>query len=330
MDVKIDLRACVKGILQGTPPPRPLFLPIVFSHAARTENLPLRAFLANPTKITQALRQLRAHLRSDGVTCYCDPFLEAEALGATLEWSASAQPSIRWPRNPLNGDLHDVNALPTRGRIPIAVEVIRRMKSLLREEALLIATLSGPLALAAQIGLPAAEGASGSHIPEPAVELASAAITPITTAFLEAGANVIFIREDLPAATKDFSAWASHLATTTNVIRFYGALPVLVLNAGSENLEGILQQPSECILSPVLTDSILPVLEKIEKPSPANFGIALPVGKTSSGTTGAPISNEILRRFVSEFQPALITTSGDVPDDVDLKDLNKLRETLIA
>ena len=70
--------------------------------------------------------------------------------------------------------------------------------------------------------------------------------------------------------------------------------------------------------------------EKIEKPSPANFGIALPAGKTSSGTTGAPVSNVIIRRFVSEFQPALMTTSGDVPNDVDLKDLNKLRETLIA
>ena len=59
-------RQAVKGLLQGIAPPRALFLPIVFSLGARIENLPLRNFLSNPTKISNALRQIRAHLRADG------------------------------------------------------------------------------------------------------------------------------------------------------------------------------------------------------------------------------------------------------------------------
>src|SRR4029077_18774449 len=81
-------RQAVQRLLQGIPPSRPLFLPIVFSLGARIENLPLRNFLSNPTKIASALRQIRTHLRSDGLTCYFDPFLEAEALGGALDWDA--------------------------------------------------------------------------------------------------------------------------------------------------------------------------------------------------------------------------------------------------
>ena len=50
--------------------------------ASRIENLSLRSFLTNPTKISNALRQTRAPLRSDAVSCYFDPLLEADASAA--------------------------------------------------------------------------------------------------------------------------------------------------------------------------------------------------------------------------------------------------------
>jgi len=330
MEMKIDPRACVKGILQGTPPPRPLFLPIVFSHAARIENLPLFAFLSNPTKITQALRQLRSYLCSDGVTCYFDPFLEAEALGATLDWGSGAQPSICWPRNPLKGDSPAAEEVPKRGRIPIAVEVIRRMKALLHDESLLTVGLSGPFSLAAQLVQHASNVGSEQKIPAPAIELASATLTPIATAFLEGGANVIFLREVLPDDAESLEDWASHLATTVNVIRFYEALPVLLLNLAPDNLLRVLQVNVDCVVCPVLHESLARALKKIEKPSPANFGVAIPITAGSDALQRCEISAENLRRLVSEFHAALITTPGDVPDAMDLKDLNKLRDALIA
>src|SRR5690348_14787786 len=88
----------VRRLLQGIAPPRPLFLPIVFSSGARVENQALPAFLANPTKICSAQRQLRGALRTDGYSCYFDSFLEVEALGATLQWgTADKVPAVRWP-----------------------------------------------------------------------------------------------------------------------------------------------------------------------------------------------------------------------------------------
>jgi hypothetical protein len=78
----------IRAMLQGEPLPRPLLLPIVFSLGARMENLSLQAFLANATKIANSQRQIRNVLGLDGVTCCYDPYLEADALGFELEWSA--------------------------------------------------------------------------------------------------------------------------------------------------------------------------------------------------------------------------------------------------
>src|ERR1700692_2493219 len=101
-----SVRQILKDLVHGGAPSRPLFVPIVFALGSRIENLSLRAFLANPTRISNSLRQTRPHLRSDGVSCYFDPLLEAEALGGTLEWrSDNEPPTLRWPPGSKPGQL---------------------------------------------------------------------------------------------------------------------------------------------------------------------------------------------------------------------------------
>ncbi|MGB0034705.1 MAG: uroporphyrinogen decarboxylase family protein, partial [Candidatus Acidiferrales bacterium] len=149
-------RQIVKGLLQGTPPARPLFLPIVFSLGARVENIPLRTYLTNPTKISNSLRQIRGPLRSDGLACYFDPFLEVEALGAELRWESDEKPpSIHWPQSSPKGEipagLRSPEEAAKSGRVPVALEVIRRLNSLLRDESILMAGVTGPFTLAARL-----------------------------------------------------------------------------------------------------------------------------------------------------------------------------------
>src|SRR5690348_16360808 len=146
-------RQMAKDLLQGIAPPRPLFLPIVFSLGARVENLPLRAFLTNPTRITNALRQVRGRLPADGITCYFDPYLEVESLGAELRWqSDDQQPGVCWPGPARKGELPQRLRAPEEavkaGRISMAGEVIRRLAALLRDDTLLMAGVSGPFTLA--------------------------------------------------------------------------------------------------------------------------------------------------------------------------------------
>jgi hypothetical protein len=334
MDRKTDPRELLKSILQGAAPPRPLFLPIVFSLAARIDNLQLHTFLANPTKITQAVRQIRAHLRSDGITCYFDPYLEIEALGGILEWGASEQPAVRWAQNPLKGDwpdgLRTLDELPTRGRIPVAIEVIRRVKSLVRDECLLTVGISGPFALAAELMQVDVEKSGEAEIAAEALELASGAIAPVAKAFVEAGANVVFIHEQLPLLASGLSDLAALLATTVNIVRFYHAIPVLLLNSRPRSLDPALPDFPDCVVCPVWCEALPGVLEKSLESASINLGFAIPVSAMSGHPAGFEKFTEELRPCLSKFHPALITTPGDVSDPADLKNLNKLRDLLIA
>ena len=333
MDQNSDAQELLKRILQGSAPPRPLFLPIVFSHAARIENLPLRTFLSNPTKITQALRQMRAHLRSDGLTCYFDPYLEIEALGGLVEWGPDEKPLVRWTRNPVNEQLRARvrgGEVATRGRIPVAVEVIRRLKAMLPGGCILTAGVSGPFALAAQLMQASRDAPGNSEMFADVLELASEAIAAVATAFLEAGAKAVFIREELPPYPAGFRDWASRLATTINIARFYQAIPVLLMSTGAQFSSLEVPQNLDCVVCPEWSEGLPRILQELPKPAPANLGIAIPASVIAESSLNFEKFAEEFRRLIPSLRPAVVTTAGDVPATADLRNLNKLRDLLIA
>jgi Uroporphyrinogen decarboxylase (URO-D) len=334
-------RDIVRGLLQGVASPRPLFLPIVFSHAARVENMPLRAFLANPTKISNTLRQIRPRLHSDGIACYFDPFLEAAALGATLQWSSDdGPPSLHWPENARKGELpespHSQRDAAKTSRVAIAIDVIRRLKAVVRDDCLLMASVTGPLTLAALLlQLDPADALGHPDMPPSALDLASAVISGIATAFVEAGAGLVLIREDfLPALSpEELETWFSQLATTINIIRFYDALPVLLLTCKDPpgaNAEAIARQPAGCVVCPSL-DDIPPYIAAISSLGLARFGVALPPKLFDADESSAADFEDAMRRVsgvVSDLGPAIITTAGDLSAAADMERLNKLWENV--
>jgi hypothetical protein len=327
----------VKRLLQGIAPPRPLFLPVLFSAGSRVENQPLPAFLANPTKICNAQRQLRAALRTDGYSCYFDSFLEVEALGAALQWGAADQPpSVRWPQGAEPGEIPEGLRSPEEaaqmGRIPIAIEVLRRMKTMVRDDSILMAGVTGPFTLAARIAQLEAGGAWRTReIPESALEYAASVTTRICGAFVEAGAGLIMIREDvLPCLSEErLAAWASALEPAFNVIRFYEALPVLQLTAGdcfAANSVAILQRRWDCVLCPSL-HGIPPQLATVASEwNSATLGLALPLETFQLEDSAPQDSSDGLRSMVAALRPAILTTAGDVPVMTDMKRLDKVLE----
>jgi Uroporphyrinogen decarboxylase (URO-D) len=331
MPESVTPRQVVQAFLQGAAPPRPLFLPIVFAHGARIENVSLRVFLTNPTKISNSLRQIRARLGADGVMCYFEPGLEAEALGATVQWDGDDRPpTFRWPRPGSAGELPEGLRSPEDaakyGRVGIAVEVIRRMKSILRDDCLLMAAVSGPFTLAAmltQVG--GHDTLRAQDISASALDLATAAISPIAKALLEAGAGAVFIREEvLPALSADeASDWAARLATTINIVRFYQALPVLLLpraSSAAENRESIVEQSWDCVVCPALDPA------GAGPEWPAGFGAALPLEAFEPGDSGSATLDESVRRMISGPRPSVVTTAGDVPAAADMERLKKVWE----
>lgn len=334
-------RQAVKGLLQGIAPSRPLFLPIVFSLGPRIENLPLRNFLSNPTKISNALRQIRTHLRSDGVTCYFDPFLEAEAMGGALDWDVQGQrASLRWPRpgeaGDLPGGLRSPDEAAKGGRVPVAVEVIARLKPFARGQSLLMASVTGPFTLAALLTQTNATDRNLDRDPNAAaMDLAAEVTAAVARAFVEAGAEVIFIREQvLPLLTAETAAeWAMRLATAINIVRFYDALPVLLLtcqDATAANSSLIAGQAWDCVLCTEMRSISPSAFGSFAAPGPSKLGVALPPAMFESEALNSEGAARPILSAILDLHPAVITTTGDVGANADLKQLNKLWEEVCS
>ncbi len=280
-------RAMIRAMVQGVPLPRPLLLPIVFSLGARLENLSLRAFLAKPTRIANALRQIRNVLTLDGVCCYFDPYLEAEALGCEVKWNANDWSRILRPLGVdvpiLRERLRSPHEIADRGRVPVACDVVRRLKMMLPGEPALLAVVTGPYALALQL----TQEASGE-----AIQFAAEVTAALCKSFLDAGANVIFLQET-PTGARAYQQWVDLLCPIVNVIRFYESLPVLLSADGiSEAAIAALNAGCEGLVSPGLID-------------------------LESGTVSPQVG-------ISHAASNLLTTPEDIPADTDVKRLANL------
>jgi len=289
--------------------------------ASRIENLPLPSFLTNPTKISNALRQTRAPLRSDAVTCYFDPLLETEALGVDETSQGELQEGLASPEDAVK-----------RGRVPVALDVIRRMKAVLRDETLLMAGVSGPLTLAARlIGLPAPSTITRSGLPDAALELATTTITEIAKSFAEAGANLILLQEHVTPGPDVTSCeeWLSSLTPIFNIIRFYEALPVLHItadvsaSANSALTESLASAWPECIVGLSLETLRNLSTDACAKIPSAKLGISLSLGAFEPN---AADFDQMLRKTIREFRPAIVTTATDLPIATDPKRVAALSE----
>ena len=326
-------RDILKEVLQGRTASRPLFVPIVFALGARVEHLALPAFLSNPTKISNSLRQIHSRLQADGTSCYFDPFLEVEALGGPLEWPSEQGPAVvHWPVLPeskqLPAALHSPDEMFKKsGRIPVALEVIRRLKSLLCEDSLRMAAVSGPFTLAARLGGVQATGPLAIRgVADSALEVATSAITQVAKAFAEAGADLVFFREDtLPLEQPDaLENWISLVTPIFNIVRFYEALPVLQIadeDIFKANARAILRGVQGCVFcaSPRTLDGLLANPDGV--PEFATIGITLPVSAFLEEPGSGNDNTRILTRLIADLKPALVTTAEDVPLTTDLKRL---------
>jgi uroporphyrinogen-III decarboxylase len=321
----------VKALLRGQRPFRPLLMPVLFSLGSRLENVPLRDFYSNPTKITNALRQIWNVLKLDGVTCYFDPFLEAEALGCHVIWAPNGSRVLADPVftdvDALRHKLRSPERVHDGGRVRLASEVLQRLKVMLRDEPALVVAVNGPLTLAKQlIGEdPGAEG-----LPADLVEYAAEATAAVTKTFAESGADVVLLVENTAARqSQDVrAAWQASMDPIINVARFYEALPVLLWCNASVDIPFTMLDPTwECVPCLLPGNAGSAAVDWVSGQQ-RNRGLALPldsfVREGEEGGDSLPAISEIVR----QHQPVLVTSSGDIPVGGDLKYLAMLLNTI--
>lgn len=334
-------RGIIKQLLRGEPPPRPLLMPIIFSLGSKLESVGLRKFQSNPTKIANAMRQIRGTWKVDGLACYFDSFLEAEALGCKREWHSDESCELACPSFLGADDLREtcgaLDAISRKGQIPVACDVLQRLKVMLKDEPALMVRVTGPLTLASRLsGEQMQARNTASLLAQDLVEFASEVTAAVSKSFLEAGADVVFLRESFfpEMATELYGRWASLLAPIVNVIRFYEALPVLLLGDSAlarVELASVVNRTWEGIWCPVLSCDV------------SHWGMwrshgATPCLGLPSAVFGQShdLENSItsIKELVASQKPLLLTSRGDISATVDMKTfatvLGSVREALLV
>jgi hypothetical protein len=314
-------RLAVQALVRGSPIPAPLFLPIVFSLGSKLENLSPAHFLSNPTKITNALKQIHSYLPCDGLACYFDPYLEAEALGCKVIWDetrGTRRGVTAAPTSPAGQEI-SWETLTHASRIPVALDVMHRLKVMLTGEIAFLAGVTGPLTLSAHL-------AGGAELSSSLLERAAEVTSLIAAKYVEAGMNVLFIVEDeVPACSEQtLEWWLASLSPVCNVIRFYEALPVVLLtHPGSfaQTRALLLNRAREFVLClPLLDDEMWRDAARVNA---ANLGVALPVESFGGSDSEFETLRVATDRLVKSHRPVLLTTAGDLPLTTDMRALPK-------
>jgi hypothetical protein len=299
-------------------------VPVIFSLGARLQNLPLQHFLANPTKIVNALRQIRSVLKVDGLTCYFDPLLEADALGCKREWHADGSCTIAYPPflsvNQLRERLKPADSLSGAGYIPVACEVLRRLKAMLKDEPALMVRVTGPLSLAVRLSGAQIESPISSP-PRDLVEFAAEVTASVSKNFAEAGADMILLSEDfIPDMSSETCDWYGSLLTPiANLIRFYEALPVVSWGTTSAESAALLERSSKCAWCPLQTPESL-ARGSVSHSKQGWIGVCLPPGAFCGDRAyldGLPMSPGSL----PNPELGILTSVEDVATTVDVKQL---------
>ena len=299
-------RSIVKALIQGQPPARRLFVPLIFTLAAKLEDVPLSDFVVNPTKIANSLVAVYRRLRLDGVTCYFDLFLIAEALGCRLFWSTSP-PALERPTREaaLKMLRQPAGEVKQRGRLPVALEVVHRMHGTLRNGPALMVGLPGPLRVAQQLfgqGV-LRELAEGEDDALDGFETLVEIALSVAQAFCLAGTHLLYFDEpDVPAAF--LPDWESAMVALWKTVRFHGALPVLSTPQPLQ-FEDQANAPLLCLKPASDEQSSLPGIP---------FALALP----AMGETFPDVS-----RWMQANQCTLVTTDGEIPYQFEIQKLEQ-------
>jgi hypothetical protein len=286
-----------------------LFIPLIFSFGAILEGLSTREFLQDPTKLSNCLRTIQNYFKVDGVVCYGDMTLLAEALGCVIS-SGPYPPAVK-PLRELPMDSENwLKGMVGRGRVPTAIEVIKRLNVLL-PDSLLLTVIPGPVTLACQLtGMLATDVLNRNDL----LEISAKASLLLTKAMGDAGVDLLMIREKtLPLSDEvGIKKLSRCFAPLWNTAKFYDLSPLLVI----EDLKA-----EKFDLASKLSGSFVIPADQLSISAPKGRKVSLSLPVALLEKEAGQIESFLLSKLViagSAPPPLfLLTTDGEIPSEMN-------------
>jgi len=304
------------------------FIPWVCSHAARLEQISVRKMLTDPAQLAKALQNAQKLYGYDAVVNIFDPTLEAEACGCPITWEGEYEiPTVSHPAGHYEEIAQlDISDIEKRGRLPVALESMRRLKIVLGRTVAIVGVITGPLSLASYLtGTNTIQALEEK--PEEAkkvIDFAGRVITKVCRAYCELEPDIITLADDLlpQLPAKHFPIVLSVLRPVLNIVPFYNAKLVLLLKECSlEKMEDLFSFKADALA--INTGANLVELKKETLRHNSVLGGAIP-----SSLLGGPGKN--LREHVhmclekggkSGF---FLSTDWDIPIDMPPENMHEI------
>ncbi|MBW6471715.1 MAG: thioredoxin family protein [Anaerolineaceae bacterium] len=144
-------KADLLTVLQHKPSTQIPWVPFAGVHVGKLTGHNASEILQDADKLYEALLEANHLYAPDGQPVVFDLQIEAEILGCELLWAEESPPTVA--THPLQHDYLIPTYIPTPedGRLPIVLNVMRRMKTAVGEHTLLYGLITGPFTLASHL-----------------------------------------------------------------------------------------------------------------------------------------------------------------------------------
>jgi hypothetical protein len=330
----MNVKATLKNTLQGRNEGQLLFVPFVYGLAAKIANISLREMVWDPTYYSYSLEEAYKLFRYDAIINTFDPSIEAESCGCEVEW----QGKFESPVISKGCDLFKLGPddFMKNKRIPILIEVSKRLVMSLGRETAILGVLTGPCSL--MKSLQGQRVDSEKDQIQDAISLVGSFLTRFVRNLCELRMDALFFREDL--LRKNFweelllykELYKTVYATLFNIIRAYNSYPILIVNDLSleaiKDLHALLKPSGVILCGKRLDEGRLNYLKDLSGSLKMAFGLPLPVGGGSQDDLWDQLA--LIKSFVTKHRPKgfFYTTDGEIPYDVSLEIVHDLMSKL--
>lgn len=330
----MNSKTAFRNTLQLRETGRKVFVPLLYSLAARVTQVPLKQMAWDATYYAHSLEASYELFRQDAiVTCY-DTSIEVESCGCEVTWPADfGKPDLG---QGADAKVVSPDDFVRSGRIPVLVEATRRLVLSLGKETAIVSVVTGPFTFLRHLQ---AHHRSFREMPaQQAAAQAGSLLAKFVRCLCELKVDAVFLREDRIGG--DFwedagdlrGAFSNVYKTLFNIVRFFNAFPVVVLRGfAEESLKDLCRRlrPSGVVpLGTDLSESALGLLQEISATMKISFGLPLPVGCEME---------EGLERRLAALQAFMqgqgsrgffYTTDGEIPHDSPIERIHCLMRTL--
>ncbi len=319
MDREITSKQLVRGVFESVDLPRLPFVPWVFTHAARLEQIIVRDMFDDPTRYSRCLQNTRKLYDYDAITGSFDPSLELEICGSSIDWKGdfeapNVKPDPYFDFSRLKNV--DVERISKTGRFGTVIESLRRINMVSGKNTALAAVVSGPLTVASSlIGINLVQDfMENSEQVVKIIEATAAYILKIVQVYSQLQLDIIAIADRLLATLPPVLLTKMHsfLSPVVNTIKFYNAYSVLLPgDASFEKLSDIIDLGFDGIVVSAIQDN---TWTKIKSGRNCVLGKAIP---SCLFNTGKNELQEYLETYLSgSITPGVfLTTDWEVPSD---------------